>query len=177
MNDDVAESFDEVYASLIAACDEALAASSPPEAGSGASVPPPELRSQVQDALACIRRLRQHWPRQRAETLAQAPAGAELPATELIGRFQIRHELGRGSFGRVFLAYDPLLAREVALKVPRAEALVSAELRERFRREAQAAAGPDHPHIVPVHEAGGGRGGWFIAPPSSPGAPLGGWLR
>jgi serine/threonine protein kinase len=43
----------------------------------------------------------------------------------------------------VFLAWDPLLARNVALKVPRPEALLAPELRRRFLREAQVAAGLD----------------------------------
>src|SRR5262245_4007184 len=154
MNSDAPESFDEVYASLMAACDEALAASGLPRSPPGTDMPPADLRSQVQGALECIRRLRQHWPRPHEETLSKAAGDVEPPPAEQLGRFQIRRELGRGTFGRVFLAYDPLLAREVALKVPRAEALASPELRERFRREAQAAAGLDHPHIVPVHEAG-----------------------
>ena len=66
----------------------------------------------------------------------------------------IRRELGRGSFGVVYLAYDPRLRREVALKVPRGEVLLSGELRARFRNEAMAAAGLDHPNIVAVYEAG-----------------------
>ena len=66
----------------------------------------------------------------------------------------IRRELGRGSFGIVYLAYDPRLRREVALKVPRAEVLLSPELRTRFRNEAMAAASLDHPNIVAVYEAG-----------------------
>jgi serine/threonine protein kinase len=50
----------------------------------------------------------------------------------------LRRELGRGGFGLVFLAYDTLLRREIAVKVPRAETLVTPELRERFQREGRA---------------------------------------
>lgn len=74
-----------------------------------------------------------------------------LPAT--IGRFQIRSELGRGAFGRVYRAFDPTLAREVALKVPSIHA-GRGNLARRFLREAQSAAKLRHPHIVPVYEAG-----------------------
>ena len=84
--------------------------------------------------------------------IASRPASEPLPGR--FGRFLVRHELGRGAFGVVSLAYDPRLRREVALKVPRAEVVVTPELRARFRREAMAAAGLDHPNIVPVYEAG-----------------------
>lgn len=70
-----------------------------------------------------------------------------------IGRFQLRAELGRGAFGRVYRAYDPTLAREVALKVPNVNAQ-RGKLGRRFLREAQAAAKLRHPHLVAVFEAG-----------------------
>ena len=50
----------------------------------------------------------------------------------------------------VYLAYDPELKREVALKVPRAEGVITTELWERFRREARAVAQLHHTNIVPV---------------------------
>src|SRR5262245_23765287 len=68
----------------------------------------------------------------------------EVPTT--IGRFQIRAWLGRGAFGDVYRAYDPVLDREVALKVPRESALDSPERVERFLREAKSAARLHHPH-------------------------------
>ena len=71
-----------------------------------------------------------------------------------LGRFEIEGTLGQGGFGIVYLARDPMLSRRVALKVPRPEVLISPEVRRRFLREARAAAGLDHPHIIPVVEAG-----------------------
>jgi WD40 repeat protein len=109
-------------------------------------------------------------------TLA-VPGDAVVPNPSQLGRFQIRRELGRGAFGRVFLAYDPQLARDVALKIPRAEALASPELRERFQREARAAAGLDHPNIVPVYEAGEVGSVAFIASAYCPGPSLAAWLK
>ena len=58
-----------------------------------------------------------------------------------LGRFEIRRELGQGGYGIVFLAHHPQLGREVALKIPRPDTLVTPELRIRFHQEAQAAAG------------------------------------
>ena len=63
-------------------------------------------------------------------------------------------ELGRGGYGIVYLANDPTLDREIALKVPRPEALITPELKRRFLKEAKAAAGLNHPNLVAVHEAG-----------------------
>ncbi len=74
------------------------------------------------------------------------------PLPERIGRFEIVRELGRGSSGVVFHARDPELARDVALKVPRPEALLTGNMRKRFELEARAAALLSHPGIVPVFE-------------------------
>src|SRR5262249_61307021 len=71
-----------------------------------------------------------------------------------IDRFQVLRELGRGGNGTVYLALDPHLRREVAVKVPRPEVLATPSLRRRFLREAQTAAGFDHPNLVPVYEVG-----------------------
>ncbi|MFT3880193.1 MAG: serine/threonine-protein kinase [Gemmatales bacterium] len=83
-------------------------------------------------------------------------------APKTIGRFQLRSELGRGAFGHVYRAYDPTLAREVALKVPTLRA-ARGELARRFLREAQSAAKLRHPHLVPVYEAGLADDTFYIA--------------
>ncbi len=79
---------------------------------------------------------------------------APLSARERIGRFELRDRLGSGGFGIVYRAWDSSTQREVALKIPRLEALGSTELLQRFDREAHAAAKLDHPNIVSVLEAG-----------------------
>ena len=85
------------------------------------------------------------------------------PTPQRIGRFEVRDKLGAGAFGIVYRAYDPHLEREVALKVPNAGTLDSPRRVERFLREAKAAAGLRHPHIVPVFDAGQDGGRYFIA--------------
>src|SRR5262249_22757115 len=67
-----------------------------------------------------------------------------------------------GAFGFVYHAHDPNLDRHVAIKVPRAGALTSARQRERFLREARAAAKLHHPNICPVYEVGEENGLPFI---------------
>lgn len=93
----------------------------------------------------------------------------------LIGRFQLRERLGDGGFGLVFLAYDPRLDRDVALKVLK-QANPSERVMERFFREARAAARLDHPNIVAVYDAGFDDGRCWVAFHFVSGRPLG-WYR
>jgi len=71
-----------------------------------------------------------------------------------IGRYRIMRRLGQGGFGRVYLAHDDDLDREVAIKVPNPERLTRPEDAEAFLVEARVLAKLDHPHIVPVHDVG-----------------------
>jgi len=71
-----------------------------------------------------------------------------------LDRFELRAELGVGSFGYVFEAWDPRLERAVALKVQRAGHLASDEEVQRFLREARSAAQLKHPSIVSLYESG-----------------------
>ncbi|HAT10765.1 MAG TPA: hypothetical protein DCS97_09285 [Planctomycetes bacterium] len=75
---------------------------------------------------------------------------SDLPRA--IGKYEIRGELGIGGMGRVLLAYDPDLDREVAIKLLRTDRMQSARARERFLREARALARLSDPHVVAVHE-------------------------
>ncbi|HEY4310076.1 MAG TPA: protein kinase [Pirellulales bacterium] len=103
------------------------------------------------------------------------PTKPELP--KKFGRFEVVRELGRGGLGVVMLARDPILKREVAVKVPRPEALLTADLRSRFLREAQAAARLTHPNIVAVYEAGQVGVVMYLAAAYCPGTNLAVWLH
>lgn len=72
----------------------------------------------------------------------------------LPSRFVVRRQLGRGSFGIVFLATDQLLQRDVAIKIPHIQAGQSEELHSRFLRESRAASRLNHPSIVRVLDSG-----------------------
>jgi serine/threonine protein kinase len=83
--------------------------------------------------------------------------------TVRLDRFELRSELGVGSFGYVFQAWDPRLQRLVALKVQRAGSLASQEEVERFLREARSAAQLKHPSIVSMYETGQTEdSAWFL---------------
>lgn len=71
-----------------------------------------------------------------------------------LGRYEIRERLGEGAFGRVWLAYDPELQRQVAVKEPKLDTDVSDKQLLAFIEEARRAAQLDHPHIVPVLDVG-----------------------
>jgi tetratricopeptide (TPR) repeat protein len=76
-------------------------------------------------------------------------------ASSFAGRYQVVRTLGSGAFGKVLLAHDTLLERQVCIKILRAEASSKYgqdELGKRFLREAQAAAKLRHPNIVTVHD-------------------------
>lgn len=70
-----------------------------------------------------------------------------------IEEFSILEFLGKGGFGAVYRAYDSVLQREVALKVPHRRLANQADLVAAYLREARAMARLDHPHIVPVYRA------------------------
>jgi tRNA A-37 threonylcarbamoyl transferase component Bud32 len=194
---------DENLTELLAAWDEALAAGETPRAGagSGEGTLSPELQARLQRARKCVEFLHARRTSSTAPLMPCRSHDEEFQALEVgerhqetlalgaktcsqderqprrLGRFEIRRLLGRGGFGVVFLAYDPRLNREVALKVPRAEGLITEELRTRFQREARAAAGLDHPNIVPIYEAGEVGPICYIASAYCPGVTLAAWLK
>ena len=74
------------------------------------------------------------------------------------GRYVIRDSIGQGGMGTIYLADDPVIGREVAVKVitmrPDMGVEQERQYRERFLREAQAAGSLVHPNIVAVHDIG-----------------------
>jgi serine/threonine protein kinase len=94
-----------------------------------------------------------------------------------LGKYRVLKELGRGGMGAVFLAEDPHLKRTVALKVMLPEVAASQSSRERFLREARAAAAIEHENIVTLYEVAEDRGVPFLAMQFLRGMSLDDYLR
>ncbi len=97
-----------------------------------------------------------------------------LQPEQQLGEYRIVRLVGRGGMGSVYLADDVRLGRSVALKVLAPEFAAEASIRERFVRESRTAASLDHPHILPIYEAGEDDGNLFIAMRYVPGPDLAG---
>ena len=82
---------------------------------------------------------------------------------DLIGdRYELGRQLGAGGMARVYLGHDRLLDRQVAVKVLSEPYASDPSFVERFRREASAAAGLNHPNIVAVYDRGEADGSYYI---------------
>jgi eukaryotic-like serine/threonine-protein kinase len=92
---------------------------------------------------------------------------------DVIGdRYELGAQLGAGGMARVYLAHDRLLDREVAVKVLAEPYASDPQFVERFRREASAAAGLNHPNIVAVYDRGEADGSYYIVMEYLPGPDL-----
>ena len=82
--------------------------------------------------------------------------------TSIDGRYQIIARIAAGGMGEVFRAHDPVLDREVALKMLHTSLANDPAFIDRFRREARSAATLSHPNIVGVHDWGTSQGTYFM---------------
>ena len=73
---------------------------------------------------------------------------------EKLGRYEIKAHLSEGGMSQVYLAYDPVFEREVAVKLLPQDLIFHPTLRKRFEREAKLVAGLDHPALVSVYDFG-----------------------
>ncbi len=83
--------------------------------------------------------------------IVEAPPKKELILFQ-IGQYQILKSIGKGGMGEVFLAYDQVAGRRVALKKIRSEYIDSLRLRGRFLREARISSQLTHPSIMPIYD-------------------------
>jgi serine/threonine protein kinase len=90
-------------------------------------------------------------------------AAAGLTVGSQIAGYRIEEQIGRGGMAVVYRAADARLNRSVALKILAPELAGDTAFRQRFMREMRAAASVDHPHIVPVFDAGEADGVLYIA--------------
>ena len=95
-----------------------------------------------------------------------APPGLDPPGYGRAGRmagYRLDQQIGRGSTAAVYLALDKRSRRQVAVKVLVPDPDRDAAVRTRMIRDARAAAAVDHPHILPVYEAGEADGTVYVA--------------
>ncbi len=102
--------------------------------------------------------------------------GGKKGTPQRLGRYVIERKLGRGAMGAVYLARDPRINREIALKViPIEKEFEDEELEEarlRFFREAESAGRLTHPHIITVYDCGEDKHLAYIAMEYLQGIPL-----
>jgi WD40 repeat protein len=94
-----------------------------------------------------------------------------------LGGYRVLKLLGQGGMGLVFLAEDPRLQRPVALKVMKPDVARNPTARERFLREARAAARLKSDHVVTIHQVGEDNGVVFLAMELLEGMSLDQWLK
>ncbi|WP_428267850.1 protein kinase domain-containing protein [Haliangium sp.] len=95
--------------------------------------------------------------------------------TVKVGRFSLLEQIGAGSMGEVYAAYDPELDRKVAIKLVRPDAAGPAAT-DRLYREAQTLARLSHPNVVHIYEVGRGHGRVWLAMEFVRGVTLRDWL-
>ncbi|MBI2479918.1 MAG: protein kinase, partial [Planctomycetia bacterium] len=144
------ENLDENLLAALVQFDEALRAGRAPMNPDRALVG--DVYADLSTAAYGLLELEEAFPRSRGHGPERTREPVAMPRR--IGRFEIEGFLGSGGFAIVYKARDQLLDRMVAVKIPRPHTLASPDLRKRFVREAQAAGQLDHPHIVPIYEAG-----------------------
>jgi eukaryotic-like serine/threonine-protein kinase len=162
----------------------------PRPASSGGEHPPGVMRSPSP---------RQHLPAQTPVPEATAPPASDTvvtPVQELnpsghnflappqapdelgrLGPYRILKLLAKGGMGFVFQAEDPRLGRLCALKTMLPEMAQRPDMKERFLREARAAAQLEHDHIIPIYQVDEDRGVPYIAMPFLKGASLEEWYK
>jgi CHASE2 domain-containing sensor protein len=92
------------------------------------------------------------------------PSGRRsLDPTAIISGYRIETAIGRGGMGVVYRATQLALERSVAIKLIATERAHDPDFRARFERESKLAASIEHPHVIPVYEAGEDDGLLFIA--------------
>ena len=128
-------------------------------AASSGSAPPPLPTQKPKSTKTKARKTkgqRTHTDDTRAEqsgiNTTVTAVTAAMGAPDQIDRFEIMSRLGEGAFGVVYRARDPMMNREVALKLPQAATFQSEDALQRFVREAQTAGRLSHPNIVTVYE-------------------------
>src|SRR5581483_9704149 len=103
-------------------------------------------------------------------------AEAEEASPRAIGRYVAGRSVGRGGMGTVYRCYDPMLHRQVAVKLLAESRASSRESIERFEREARAVSAVEHPAVVSIHDLGESEGRPYAVMPFVEGLTFEAWL-
>ena len=107
-------------------------------------------------------------------------SSTEAPTLKRLGRYNLLRELGAGAMAHVYLAEDPTLRRQVAIKtLALAEEFGDADLegaRQQFTREAESAGRLNHPSIIAIHDFGEEHGLSYIVMEYFPGKPASAYI-
>src|SRR5438034_5147229 len=112
----------------------------------------PELADDIREFFPAMLEMEQ--VKEDRQEVSEPTASGPLPPLERLGDFRIIREIGHGGMGVVYEAEQVSLGRHVALKVLPKQLLVDARTKQRFEREAKAAAKLHHTSIVPVFGVG-----------------------
>ena len=159
MNEDVSQRLDSLLAGLVA---RRLA-------GEGVDVEAlveenPELAGELRARWADLEQLDALWALSAGSSdPARTVSVGPLRSGDKIDGFEIIREIGRGGMGIVYLARQPELGRNVALKILPGVSGLSEHSRTRFLREAQAVAAVSHPNVIQIHAIGEANGILYIA--------------
>ncbi|MBS1809123.1 MAG: PD40 domain-containing protein [Acidobacteria bacterium] len=125
-----------------------------------------ELRAEVEKFLAGMEPAKDYLARRAMDVAAEILAQQQQTPSALgkqISHYQILSLLGAGGMGRVYLARDTRLQRNVALKLLPTQYTQDAERVSRFKTEAQAASALNHPNLLTIYDVGEAAGTHFIA--------------
>jgi tetratricopeptide (TPR) repeat protein len=123
----------------------------------------PELASQLREFFADLELFDRLAPDLSPTAASRAPCAAVPAPGDRLGRFEMLEKLGQGGMGVVLRGRDPLLGRELAVKVLNAEWQHDEAVRRRFHEEAVIGGRLQHPGLVPVYELGSDADLPFIA--------------
>lgn len=125
----------------------------------------PEMAPRLAERIALLRQM-SALGKNETDTLPNAGAAQSTDSIPTrIGDYHILTKLGQGGMGAVYWAEDERLRRPTAIKVLRPELAIRQGARERFIREARAAAAVEHAVLVPIWHVGEDRGIPYIAMP------------